>query len=71
MNSPPLTGDQCRCTSCGLAFKSTSGFDAHRVGKYPARRCLSLTELQARGYAHNNLGFMRKPRPTENTHASP
>lgn len=58
-----LTGQKSECTACGLLFTHTYGFDAHRVGPYTARRCLTVEELTAKGYAANGAGFWRKPKP--------
>lgn len=55
--NPRLTGSRCLCRTCGQYFNSMSMFDAHRVGAYPERRCLSPDELAQRGYTHNLAGF--------------
>ena len=51
----PQGSDKCRCTDCGLYFNSTHGFEKHRVGKVGTadRRCLTIGELQARGWSQN------------------
>jgi hypothetical protein len=64
------------CVTCGLDFGSVSAFDAHRVGKHAytfiegmrmdppredGRRCLSLDELQERGWAEDSRGRWRAP----------
>jgi len=62
--------DLCRCTACGLSFKSTSAFAAHRRGDFTreaphyGRRCLTADELTAKGYAPNERGFWRGARPS-------
>ncbi|MCC6379949.1 MAG: hypothetical protein IT519_14135 [Burkholderiales bacterium] len=52
-----LTGARCRCGACGDLFNAVSTFDAHRVGAYDARRCLSTDEMTARGWLRNVAGF--------------
>jgi hypothetical protein len=53
-----LSGDHCQCRSCLLYFNSTSAFDKHRVGEYAtSRRCLSVTEMLAKGMAQNATGW--------------
>lgn len=61
-----LTGDKNQCPACGEWFNSTSAFDSHRTGGFgklakdgkpgqPAkRRCLSLTEMQEKGFVRND-----------------
>ena len=57
------------CSACGLAFKSVSGFEKHRVGAFTGehpnygRRCLSPDELQAIGMEPNEKGKWRVPVP--------
>ena len=61
-------GNQCECTDCGEFFWSVYGFDKHRVfmdkddkGRYiedwDRRRCLSVTEMKAKGWSQNEGGF--------------
>lgn len=65
---PKLTGDRCLCRACGLHFKSSSGFAAHRYGDftqippYYGRACRTPDELRARGFEPNAAGFWRIPR---------
>lgn len=61
----PRDSDRCRCTVCGLYFRRTSTFDAHRIGRVgtPARRCLSPDELAARGWSVDAQGYWRRPGP--------
>jgi hypothetical protein len=58
------------CTACGEDFGGVQAFDAHRVGKHaycysPARtdgrRCLTRTELAARGLWLNSRGRWSLP----------
>lgn len=64
-----LTVPTSTCPACGLVFRSTSGFDDHRRGEYThtppdhGRRCLTLPELQARGYGPDDKGRLRQPFP--------
>jgi hypothetical protein len=50
---PKLTGDRNQCPTCGACFNSTYAFDAHRTGSFEPdnRRCLSVAEMQQRGFA--------------------
>lgn len=70
MTAPKLTGGRCQCPSCGLLFSSVREFDRHRVGDYAKpgqsqgnRRCLTVEELEARGWQTNARGFWSQPRP--------
>jgi hypothetical protein len=70
MNPPRLSGGRCRCSACGLYFTGTREFDRHRTGPYAKqgewhgkRRCLSLLELQERGWRMNDRGFWMQSRP--------
>lgn len=60
-----LTGNNCRCNACGLLFKSAASFDKHRTGDYTSRRCLTETELRAKGFEPNAKGFWRRLAPVE------
>lgn len=63
--SPRLSGAQCRCTTCGRAFKSEHAFDQHRITVTPAprysRRCMTDAELNEAGLQPNAAGFYRVP----------
>lgn len=70
MTGPRLTGNRCQCPTCGEYFASARGFDRHRIGPYAkpgewqgTRRCLTLAELQARGWERNPRGFLLTPDP--------
>ena len=54
----PIGTGVCACTLCGRTFRSVSGFDAHRTGTYdpPARRCLTETEMDAKGMVRTSTG---------------
>lgn len=54
-----LTGDRCRCASCGLYFKSTAAFDKHRTGPFRngERRCKTYDEMSQAGMAVNAKGY--------------
>lgn len=52
-----LTGMRCRCAACSENFNSVSVFDRHRVGSPANRRCLSMSEMFARGWSVNGAGF--------------
>ena len=55
----PLRGDRNQCPGCGELFNSTYAFDLHRTGTHspPARRCLSVEEMLAKGMAKRADGF--------------
>lgn len=49
------------CTVCGEVFKSTFGFDKHRVGEFggyrtSTRRCMTRDEMKAAGMVKNGHG---------------
>ena len=54
-----LSGDRCRCPTCGEYFNSTRAFDRHRTGTYQPleRRCLTTAEMEVRGMSRNVRGF--------------
>lgn len=55
---PKLTGNRCQCPTCGEAFNRVSTFDRHRVGDFGVdRRCLSVEQMQAKGWRTNAAGF--------------
>lgn len=64
-----LTGARCRCPACGEHFNATSTFDAHRVGSYEARHCLTCTEMAARGWHQNAGRFWMTPNNGRQTFA--
>lgn len=49
------------CTSCHEFFNSDYVFDRHRVGEFGSvsnpRRCLSVAQMQKKGWALNKDGF--------------
>jgi hypothetical protein len=49
---------KCMCPACGLFFKSSAGFDKHRVGKHDPdeRRCLTIEEMKGIGMDTNKSG---------------
>lgn len=64
------------CRSCRQDFSSTSLFDQHRVGKHEytysdgldmeppqedGRRCLEITEMEAKGWALDNRSCWSNP----------
>jgi hypothetical protein len=66
-----LTGNRCRCSACGERFNSAKTFDGHRVGPFSPitrptqRRCLSVEQMQAKGWLLNDAGFwISGKRPT-------
>lgn len=55
---PKLTGPRCQCCGCGEYFSRERAFDRHRVGQFGVdRRCLTTSELIARGWHRNPAGF--------------
>lgn len=56
-----LTGSRCRCQACGELFNSVSVFTRHRVGRWEKRgalrRCLTIPQMQVRGWHVNARGF--------------
>ena len=53
-----LTGDRNQCPSCSLGFNSTLAFDRHRTGPFDGgRRCLTESEMLAKGMALASSGF--------------
>lgn len=54
-----LTGDRCKCPSCGQYFNSTYAFDMHRIGTFqPMRRvCLTVDQMLEEGMAQNAQWF--------------
>jgi hypothetical protein len=65
MAVPRLTGDRCRCGACGEFFNRASTFTAHRTGPFApigqpdTRRCLTVEEMQVRGWCRDTAGFWR------------
>lgn len=58
--SSRLTGNRCRCGGCGEFFNSESVFTRHRAGPFEPpgrRRCLTATEMSAKGWRCNGAGF--------------
>ena len=47
-----------QCGACGLDFGSLTAFDKHRVGRHEPleRRCLTLEELEQKGFVQNHYG---------------
>jgi hypothetical protein len=65
MAVPKLTGDRCLCGACGEFFNRASTFTAHRTGPFApigrpdTRRCLTVAEMQVRGWSRDAAGFWR------------
>lgn len=55
----PKYSGKCMCSACGLFFKSSAGFDMHRIddpaGRY-GRRCLNTTEMESLGMVRKGTG---------------
>ena len=53
-----LTHKRCRCRGCGEYFNTVALFDKHRRGKFGVnRQCLTIEEMQSKGWALNSAGF--------------
>lgn len=52
-----LSGNRSRCTVCGEVFNSVHGFDSHRVGVYPDRRCYTIPQMEERGFKLSSTGY--------------
>ena len=65
VSAPRLTTSRCQCTAsnCNGLFNSTTAFDRHRVGAFETadaasqRRCLTSSEMTAKGWLRNGAGF--------------
>jgi hypothetical protein len=58
MSNLKLTGHRCQCRACGEYFSRERVFDRHRIGAHGVnRRCLTVTEMVARGWCRNTAGF--------------
>ena len=60
----PVSGSRCECAACGQRFNRVSTFDKHRVGEFAkpgeshnTRACLSIDEMQAKGWLVNRAGY--------------
>lgn len=52
----------CLCRSCGVYFQSVRAFEAHRVGPWDKRRCLTTPRMAERGLVLDPKGFWRWPK---------
>lgn len=53
-----LSGDRNQCQGCKQPFNSSYAFDKHRVGEFGKdRRCLTQSEMLAKGMGTNTAGF--------------
>jgi len=65
---PKLTRNRCRCTVCGLTFKSDAAFRTHRTGEFAreeqpnTRRCLTAAEMADKGLVECE-GVWKRPPP--------
>lgn len=58
MIAPKLSGCRCQCCACWEYFTSERSFNRHRVGEHgKSRRCLSVAEMLALGWAKSPRGF--------------
>ena len=57
-----LRGQRNQCAACRQYFARNSGFTKHRIGTFGVdRRCLTVPELQERGFQRDVSGFWRVP----------
>jgi hypothetical protein len=62
-----LRGDRNQCPGCGEHFNSSYAFDKHRVGDHGmkdgpnARRCLTVAEMESKGWAKSDGHFWMTP----------
>ena len=65
---PKLTPGDFQCGACDLIFASDRAFQAHRVGGWDKRRCLTPAEIQAKAHPDGTPYFTlgRKGRWTIN-----
>lgn len=55
-----LHGDRNQCAGCACYFNSSFAFDKHRTGEHGVnRRCLSVSEMIAKGMVEGADGFWR------------
>lgn len=61
------SGDRCQCPTCEEFFNSSKAFDQHRTGWFAGfmrapsmRRCLSSTEMAARGMKRGAYGWLTR-----------
>lgn len=71
-----LKGSWHHCHTCHLTFPQSAGFDRHRTGDYEnratgktnTRRCLTVDELTADGWQHDQAADLwRTPPPRKET----
>lgn len=71
----PLGSDKCRCSACDEYFNSSGAFAKHRVGPFApinepdTRRCLTVSEMEAKGWARNQTGHWITSKRTRLTFA--
>lgn len=44
-SDPKLSGELCRCPSCGEYFTGDNGFQRHRIGPIDSRQCLTREQM--------------------------
>jgi len=64
MHDPMLPFDTnfCKCSDCGLYFRSVRAFDRHRYGKGGDRACTPDTDMPERGLYLDSKGYWRLPK---------
>lgn len=70
-NGSDSSGGHCKGGTfggCCQSFRSMSGFDKHRTGRFEpnTRRCLTPDEMTAKGWARDEHGAWRLPAPATN-----
>lgn len=51
---------KCVFRGCGEGFQRLSTFDLHRVGAWPERSCLTVTQMQGKGWRRDAKGNWRR-----------
>jgi hypothetical protein len=63
-------GAKSECPNCLEVFNGVSTFDHHRTGKFGAgRRCLTVPEMQKKGFVRGRYGYWSTPPSSPRTEA--
>lgn len=54
-------GAKTECPACLEVFNGEKAFLKHKVGDYPERRCLTVPEMQMKGYVRGRYGHWNTP----------
>ena len=58
----PSGSNFCKCSQCGLYFRTVKAFDAHRIGVGRERGCLPEAECPGLGLERDPQGYWRFPK---------